>query len=71
MHYHKAQSHARASAAESKRMNIKAIYRIYDFDDLVEMIDSEKIEFTQDLSNDAAGASSGQTKRFNLQAYPI
>jgi hypothetical protein len=72
----KAQSHARSSAAESKRMNVKAIYRIYDFDDLIETIDSDKVQMAQEVDHAAdsgGGKQSGSTFKptpFNTAPRP-
>ena len=65
----KAQSHARAGAAESKRMNVKAVYRIYDFDELLETIDSDKVQMPQDSQD--AGSSAGQQSGARFSPTPL
>ncbi len=60
-----AKAHATDSATENATMKIKAVYRVYEFDELVDTIDSSKIESkpAQDdsLSGSAGGKQSGST----------
>jgi len=55
-----AKAHAYESASENALMKIKIVYRIYEFDDLLETVDSNNLQPSQTVSAPAEdGAPSG------------
>lgn len=67
-----AKDHATTAAAENALMKINVIYRVYEFDDLIDTVDSSKVvptETTSGSSDDEAGG--GKQSGATFQPTPF
>jgi hypothetical protein len=70
-HLNEAKIHAEHAIEESAAMKIKVIYRIYEFDDLLETLDSSTIQPASSSSSESGNSSGGKQSGATFKPTPF